>query len=477
MTTIAGPEAEAACDMVVASSPIFTNIHLCQPRIHKARKKSDKGLTSVLRTFIAERVEEVQSNPGLKHDRRWRIDQNDVFYACRPKALAAGIIINPRHGRHNFLNSIAGICKEFGFTREDLGIIAAERTKLFYNGEVRGVGVDEIYTLARKGVALIFIEKEGICESIAPFAEEIGVGVVHSRGFFVDYAHELSVLAGFKGAKLFTVTDFDVSGLLMAIRMQFVRENPARRIGIDFQTLEELGIRRQDVEEPYDGEGTVHYSPLKNGMIDFESGKRGMIAKFKVEREVLDYVSHHRIEINSVKTAVGNEEFWEWLKGRMEKLDPIYDYTRALDISQHVDPHQYYDFTTKLDNYLDKVSEAENERLRKKYKSIKGFVEVNSEQLSIYRKQKRAVNADAKAKQIMSALKDMTARGKQEGWWPPLSDGEVGGEGAAAEQQPPCHCNICDLELPSSQELTEHRARIHSILFGGGGAGREGEED
>jgi hypothetical protein len=421
------------------SSPVFSNIRLLQPRMQEAREKSGTGLVNVLRAYIRERAEQVRDNPSLRFDKSWRVDQNDVFYLVRPRALAAGLQINPRggkFGRKNLIAAIRRVCKEFGKTREELGIIAAERAILYYGGEAKAVGIDEIRRLAEKGVALVFIEKEGICESLAPYAAEVGVALIHSRGFFVEYAQELGYWAEIKGAKIFVLTDLDVSGLLMAIRAQFVRDNPACRIGIDFQTLEELRVSREDVEEPYSPYVTDnktkkvhpnnHYQALINGQIDVElpGSRQEWIVKFKVDPEILEYIGRSRIEINLVKSAAGTERFWNWLQSRMQQLHPEYDYRRALDISGSIRPDEYEDFVIQVDNLLDKLSEAKNEELREQYKSVEGFIEVKPVQQDIYDEQLEAVEGHDKVSQIMDAISDLKIKGMEEGWWPPRAEGQ-----------------------------------------------------
>ena len=89
--------------------------------------------------------------------------------------------------------------------------------------------------MAKKGTDLLIIEKEGVADVLAPFADEKGIAILNTRGFLTEYAEELSELAEEKECNIAILTDFDSSGLLIST----VLPN-AHRIGIDFKTLEKL---------------------------------------------------------------------------------------------------------------------------------------------------------------------------------------------------------------------------------------------
>jgi len=49
--------------------------------------------------------------------------------------------------------------------------------------------------LAEKGTDLLIIEKEGVADVLAPFADEKGIAILNTRGFLTEYASDLSELA------------------------------------------------------------------------------------------------------------------------------------------------------------------------------------------------------------------------------------------------------------------------------------------
>ncbi len=102
--------------------------------------------------------------------------------------------------------------------------------------------MEENRELSLYGIDLLIIEKEGIAEQLAPFAYEKGIALLHTRGFLTDYASVLSEKSAKEGCNIAILTDFDDSGLAIA------REVPdSYRIGIDFETLEDLGLDIEDV--------------------------------------------------------------------------------------------------------------------------------------------------------------------------------------------------------------------------------------
>jgi hypothetical protein len=80
-------------------------------------------------------------------------------------------------------SSINRLCKEhLGVDREALGIIASARATMLYRGNSYPVTIDNLTELARKGIAIIIIEKEGIAEVLADRAKKYGIALVHTKG-------------------------------------------------------------------------------------------------------------------------------------------------------------------------------------------------------------------------------------------------------------------------------------------------------
>ena len=90
------------------------------------------------------------------------------------------------------------------------------------------------------------------------------------------------------------------------------------RIGIDFETLKDLGLDIEDVEEEY--KPGNHLKPLQEG---------GELADM-YPKDWVDYVEHARVEINSVVTELDdNDKFWNGLFKNYE-TDLIHEITTVL---------------------------------------------------------------------------------------------------------------------------------------------------
>ncbi|HXP50696.1 MAG TPA: hypothetical protein VN922_12110 [Bacteroidia bacterium] len=68
--------------------------------------------------------------------------------------------------------------KIFGLKRKNLGIIASSRATMYYTGSHKPVNIHNFRDLARQGVAIIIIEKEGIADLLYTFADKYGVAFV-----------------------------------------------------------------------------------------------------------------------------------------------------------------------------------------------------------------------------------------------------------------------------------------------------------
>ena len=192
-----------------------------------------------LRNSLIRRYYDVKNNPDLIKTDRW--NQSTVFYRLRPILIEKGIPVN----RKSITGAIDRVCKNDlpkKCKRHEIGIITAARAQLYFNGKSHGVSIDEISNLREMGTDLVIIEKEGAVEVLGPFADKYGIALLYTRGLLTEYALELSEKSG---SNIVILTDFDASGLLLASKLP----GNIRRIGVDFQTLEDLEIDIESVQE------------------------------------------------------------------------------------------------------------------------------------------------------------------------------------------------------------------------------------
>ncbi len=145
--------------------------------------------------------------------------------------LENDITITP-NTRSNLTADIRKICeKEMGINMEELGIFAADRAQLYFDGSWHDVGFDDLHSLKQKGTELIIIEKEGITEGLTPLADKHGSALLFTRGFATKYVRDLSELSKDNGCNTCVLSDYDASGILLASKLK------VPRIGIDPKTL------------------------------------------------------------------------------------------------------------------------------------------------------------------------------------------------------------------------------------------------
>ena len=292
--------------------------------------------------LLRSRLAEVETEPTLKITDRWT--QSTVFYRLRPIGISKGIKVE----RQYITSQIKEVCKKvFNKKREDFGIIAADRAQLYFRGQWHDVGLDELDSLKNLGTDLLIIEKEGVAEVLAPFSDKKGIALLNTRGFLTEYATRLSELSKENGCNVAILTDFDVSGLLLATKVSHVY-----RIGIDFGTLQYLGIEAKEVEETYSPDNN-HTGPLKER------------AQYDPNlKTYLEYISNKRIEIDSVLAKAGNEALWDFVIHKLIEIFPTRNYNRAINVPNYIIPTEL----AKLNETIKKKGVAV---LQPKYEEIK----------------------------------------------------------------------------------------------------------
>ncbi len=366
---------------------------------HKNKNGLKKGdIIDTVRHLIDGRIKKVKENKNVINLGRWT--RNTVFYYSRPILIAMGATAQEVGKKRGYITGlIEEICEEYGYKRHELGIIAAERAQLYFKGESLGVGFAQLEELAEKGTDLLIIEKEGVADVLAPFADEKGIAILNTRGFLTEYASELSELAEEKHCNIAILTDFDSSGLLIST----VLPN-AHRIGIDFRTLEKLKLNQEDVEE----EGNTNDNHFK-GLIkmDYEIPLPYDETEWDDMIDYLDSDKHKkRIEIDSVLKVVGNERFWKFVLDELNSVFKKRDYNRAVDIPDYVPPKEIDELFTNIKKIVSDFQVNEREDIIDELKDIKGFINVKPKEEEIKDRLRANVqdNTDIKNK-ILDVIK------------------------------------------------------------------------
>jgi hypothetical protein len=244
------------------------------------------------------------------------------------------------------------------------------------------------------GTDLLVIEKEGVAEVLSPFAEKMGIALLNTRGFLTEYAAMLSSLSKQQGCNVAILTDFDVSGLLLAKKVPDIY-----RIGIDIDTLEYLRLDSGEVEEEYTPDNN-HIKPLEE------------IAVLECDDdldEYLNFVTHKRIEIDSVLAKVGSKRFWDFLVGRLNEKFSTRNYNRAITIPKHILPTVLEELVELSAEKVASFLKPEYEKITKELAQIYGFitVDIKVKEEEIVKRLKDKIESDKDLKSFIEKIKDM----------------------------------------------------------------------
>jgi hypothetical protein len=146
---------------------------------------------------------------------------------------------------------------------------------MIYQSESYPISVDNIKKIANKGIAVWPIEKEGIPNIIAPFAEDYGIALIATGGRFSKYIRRLIEEIKKIGSVVQIVVDFDAVGDDIA-RSTYT---PTVKIGLERDVVPWLqkhgypNLTEADVEEKYTPTGVkvIHDEYLKHKRIELDS--------------------------------------------------------------------------------------------------------------------------------------------------------------------------------------------------------------
>ena len=332
-----------------------------------SEKDEDQNAIRYLVDFLLKRKRDVDKDPSLKI--RDRLTQSSVWYRIRPTMIEAGF--EPKKSwtqtRRYLTSIIDDLCKSTllyrgeeifpgrSMTREDLGIVAAAKGVMFYQGNTYPVSIDNIKELARKGIGICVVEKEGIPLLLAPHAAKYGIALVTTGGRLTEYVKDLIEEIKKIGSIAWTLVDFDAVGNDIAISTR----TPTHKIGIDrgiIKWLQENGhpeLVQSDVEE--------EYTPPKGIPINEE------------------YLKHRRIELDSIVAKAGAEALWKYILYRIQlpEFSP-----NGFNLNKVVAmPENEIFYPLKVINTLKKLDRCRDELLADLDTYIETLLEVHRKQM------------------------------------------------------------------------------------------------
>jgi hypothetical protein len=333
--------------------------------------KSNKlSIIDLERNLLYERYQQIKLNPEKKNSDRWT--QSTVFYYLRPILEKAGIKLGTTTRKTIQGQYIKAVCKELGITRADLGIVAADRAQIYFRGKWEDVGIDELDTLMHYGVDVLIIEKEGVAQALSHYADQYGIALINTRGFLTENVSVLSNLAKKTDGNVAILTDYDISGMLIAIKAP----KGVPRIGIDFETLSYLGIEKSSLSELEE-----NYEPSESHLKAVENYVDNILIDGSLEDSFdlasnIQYLRHKRIEIDSVIKYVGAARFWTLIIDRLMKEFPIKNYNRSINVPSSVIPEPLEKLTKIVNGEVTKVLLPYVIDKRKSLENHEGFLSI-----------------------------------------------------------------------------------------------------
>ncbi len=273
--------------------------------------------------------------------------QRTLYYHIRDAYMGGIIDIDYDH----FCQRLLQLCRKMGgdLYREKLGILAEERAQLSFRWKKEAISLDNFEDLARYGSDVLLVEKGGIVNLLNSLAQKYGVTLIHSKGFAVDYARVLCRMARENGGRIWVLSDWDASGIILANKIE------AKRIGIDQKTLDYFNLRKKDVETEYEG------------------GKPPITHLKALEPEEREPIERKRVEIDMILDRVGNTPFWKYLMDRMNE-EKIRNLNRSVSLGLPANIRETID---KIQNIFEERVDLLKEKWREKLASWdKGIVEV-----------------------------------------------------------------------------------------------------
>jgi hypothetical protein len=398
----------------------------------------DLGIKPFMIQIMQERRNAIADNPSLIQTNPWPTTK--PYYNLRKMLDHLGYNIDETYPlghklaekvilaeRRPYIQGamLTDICeKYFGLKRHELGIFVDERSQFVYRGVSDSVGFYDIDELVKKGTDIILCEKAYAVKSLAPLAQPYSIALLECGGNFVEYARILCKKAVARGCNIGILTDFDISGVLMCLRIPW-----ATRIGIDERTVYSLELTEQElreVEERYNPNPdqmtsvrdalALYQMAISSGKI-FRSKKKGEDYNVELLRSLnLDqcqafrYLKEKRIELDHVIDIVGPDRFFEYLKKTMENRFHDRDYYKyAIEevTTDEIVPIEAKEFTARMRKFFAQIKGVQPaySRLVDNLKNIEGLKPVDEERKKMVDELVEVTTEDDKSKRFMSTIK------------------------------------------------------------------------
>lgn len=266
-----------------------------------------------------------------------------------------------------------------------------------------------------RGTDVIIIEKAALCNLLAPLAAKAGIALIDTKGYVVQYAKKLSDLALKYDGHVAMISDWDSDGLLMALNVYDKVSKDIYRVGIDWETSDELKQMYPELSEELALDKLQEEYKPGNSYKKLEKLPFYGKEERRIYYENLWRLQKWRIEIDSIQRAVGYQKLWAFILKKLEQKFPERNYNRAIDFEAI-----FPDIYLLLGNLLTEMAKPEldvlKQEIRESLEGFKGFfdnVSHNEKAMQRYFKQEinntkssNLTNILNKIKGLMNELED-----------------------------------------------------------------------
>lgn len=308
--------------------------------------------SSNLETWWVQRIKASKSGKSLSP-----LTIRGVLYLMRQQV---GVKAMPKT-KAGFYSALGRVEIQFKVPREKLRIITEPKVNLISrNGEVPLLKADP--KEFQNAVALIYIEKSTVIEAIEEDKSltDRGILIIKAMGFSSREVNRIIKQAHTSGLPIFTLTDYDPSGILIDLKIQDSGIKTAR-LGVDPDLVKTLNLKLDDVREalPREKKKLAHYKYLKSKYPKLADG----FLKIGVNNQP------YRIEIDGIFALAGKDRFVEEILKRADKIvqvKPIQKVLKHKKVPENVDKMK-----EEMHAIVDKLFEQVSENAEKSHVNTK----------------------------------------------------------------------------------------------------------
>ena len=315
--------------------------------------------------------------------------------------------------RSTVTSSVKKLCDQIRIRRYSIGIITGVRAELYFDGGWSSVSMDSIGELAAKGTDIVFIEKQGVPEMLAEWADKYGIAMVNTRGHLTEYGKDLMDLTNNTGGHVAIMADYDTHGIKIA------SETPSEIlwIGANDEMLEYFDLDRDSVSVA-----------SKPGVIDYvtdlvkygkhpEGRQTGQIDN-RFKSVDTNFINGEGIELDAIIAAVGDERFFQYILKKLKESYPKRDYNRAIETQDLLllevpdeklgEPLEHENIVTKINDRIQSFTKDVMDDIKEELKEIDGFIDdVKEKRKKIKERLGKVLTEDSDYMDFVDELNDL----------------------------------------------------------------------